>query len=693
MPPDARRIVLSLSGGGFRATLFHLGVVLYLAEKKLLSRVERIVGISGGSVLAGHLCTNWQSYLADSTRPGCVKQLLQFCAMDVRGRVVRRAPLYWLVRQTLDTFGRGASSHLDVLKYSALTHLLMTYYDRLYQGKTLGSLAPSAPKTYFVSTSLRTGLPAYFALNEFRLLDKTDGARHVRSSELPVALAVCASSAFPLLFPPLLINAEVLRCSNADFPGSDFLTDGGVYDNLGIRLVHECLEQWDLNDDCLVLISNAEAYFDSPDDARQVTPLLERTFRSSDIAANNVTKLAWDVVGLADSGSRIRSKEHNLSVPVLHLNISEEFDADSYLSPEEQRALRHVRTDLDCFSQGEMHALIYHGYRVAQSHLANDNPAGRLTPQMLATSKFAPVTSASLWQASRRRWRLWAPSDWISWVHLLLAAILGFAAYKSVFEPRIEEIRQVRQAEYFRSHATAAGPGLSVSFEPLYTKFDDWGRLVELPLREPTHIQGMICCIVQKQGRRFAVAAKTAVGCGVRDSPVDHDVPEWRILQPAYSLAQWSGDLPREGELRYLQIGTVTECAEDLDVALVELRVESRNSIPWFTPFRRSLEFASMLAPSALSGKSLLVAYRHTGVEACKLVSPNEKGLIRIRHGQPGQPGQPEQMDPRNAPVGGSPVFTLEGELVGMVTIHVHGGSLVLPIERILSRFNVNLAR
>ena len=187
-----------------------------------------------------------------------------------------------------------------------------------------------------------------------------------------------------------------------------------------------------------------------------------------------------------------------------------------------------------------MHALIYHGYRVAQSHLANDHPAGRLTPQMLAISKFAPVTSASLWQASRRRWRL---------------------------------------------------------------------------------------------------------------------------------------------------IGTVTECAEDLDVALVELRVQSRNSIPWFTPFRRSLEFTSVLAPSALSGKSLLVAYRHTGVGECSLDLPSGNGLIRIRHGHSGQP------DSRNAPVVGSPVFTLEGELVGMVTSHVSGGSWVLPIGRILSRFNVALVR
>ncbi len=42
---------LALSGGGFRAAFFHLGVLAYLAEQDLLRRVEMISTVSGGSIL------------------------------------------------------------------------------------------------------------------------------------------------------------------------------------------------------------------------------------------------------------------------------------------------------------------------------------------------------------------------------------------------------------------------------------------------------------------------------------------------------------------------------------------------------------------------------------------------------------------------------------------------------------------
>lgn len=47
------RLGLALSGGGFRAALFHLGVLHRLAELGLLRRVRVLSTVSGGSVLAG----------------------------------------------------------------------------------------------------------------------------------------------------------------------------------------------------------------------------------------------------------------------------------------------------------------------------------------------------------------------------------------------------------------------------------------------------------------------------------------------------------------------------------------------------------------------------------------------------------------------------------------------------------------
>lgn len=46
---------LCLSGGGFRAALFHLGALRRLNELGILGSVETISAVSGGSILAAHL--------------------------------------------------------------------------------------------------------------------------------------------------------------------------------------------------------------------------------------------------------------------------------------------------------------------------------------------------------------------------------------------------------------------------------------------------------------------------------------------------------------------------------------------------------------------------------------------------------------------------------------------------------------
>ncbi len=50
---------LALSGGGFRATLFHCGALWRLAELGYLGRLSRISSVSGGSITAGELAVKW----------------------------------------------------------------------------------------------------------------------------------------------------------------------------------------------------------------------------------------------------------------------------------------------------------------------------------------------------------------------------------------------------------------------------------------------------------------------------------------------------------------------------------------------------------------------------------------------------------------------------------------------------------
>src|SRR5258708_29307095 len=53
-------IGLCLSGGGFRAMLFHLGAFIRLNEVGLWPRINRVASVSGGSIAAGALAVGWE---------------------------------------------------------------------------------------------------------------------------------------------------------------------------------------------------------------------------------------------------------------------------------------------------------------------------------------------------------------------------------------------------------------------------------------------------------------------------------------------------------------------------------------------------------------------------------------------------------------------------------------------------------
>jgi len=56
------RLGLALSGGGFRAVLYHLGLVRFLRDAGILPRVTHISAVSGGSIIGAHLVLNWDRY-------------------------------------------------------------------------------------------------------------------------------------------------------------------------------------------------------------------------------------------------------------------------------------------------------------------------------------------------------------------------------------------------------------------------------------------------------------------------------------------------------------------------------------------------------------------------------------------------------------------------------------------------------
>jgi predicted acylesterase/phospholipase RssA len=144
------RIGLALSGGGFRATLFHLGVVRMLYEARLLKSVRRIGAVSGGSVLAAHLVLYWDAYTNydnKQTFDDVAQELIRFVQRDIRGRVVRR----WIL---------GLTTLLPRLllprrKRWTFTNLLQKYYAHLFRNATLKDLRGSErPEIFINCTSL-----------------------------------------------------------------------------------------------------------------------------------------------------------------------------------------------------------------------------------------------------------------------------------------------------------------------------------------------------------------------------------------------------------------------------------------------------------------------------------------------------------------------------------------------------------
>src|SRR6476620_637057 len=93
------KIGLALSGGGFRATLYHLGMVRFLRDAGILPNVTRITAVSGGSVFAAHLGLNWDRYNGSASDfDAAAAELLAFIRLDVRNRILRRFPLGLLLR-------------------------------------------------------------------------------------------------------------------------------------------------------------------------------------------------------------------------------------------------------------------------------------------------------------------------------------------------------------------------------------------------------------------------------------------------------------------------------------------------------------------------------------------------------------------------------------------------------------------
>jgi NTE family protein len=226
-----KEIALALSGGGYRSTLFALGSLWRLNEFGLLPRINRITSVSGGSILSAFLAMRWNDLHFDPNT-----------LVAENFTVVITDPIMHFCSQSLDipaVIGGLLSIHKTMGDKVA-----DKYSQRLFGSKTLQDIPTpgEGPQFIFYAASLQTGDGVRIC--KHYIADYKIGM--LRNPRLSLAKVVGASSAFPPFFSPVVINCNpneweetkgAFLYNNSKFRDKLILTDGGVYDNMGLEAV------------------------------------------------------------------------------------------------------------------------------------------------------------------------------------------------------------------------------------------------------------------------------------------------------------------------------------------------------------------------------------------------------------------------------------------------------------------------
>ena len=413
---NSQRLGLGLSGGGFRASFYHIGVLAKMAELGMLKHVESISTVSGGSIVGAAY------YLL-------VKELLErkpdkeIVDADYV-RIVERLETHFLtaVQKNLRmlTFANPVKNMKMTLPHYSRSDTIGELYEKyIYQplievgerrilmsdlliqpAGCEGSFHPwdkengnpartcKVPVLILNATSLNSGHNWYFTARSmgevpprnlfFRDIDKRDRYRRVRYDEITtreksfkLGAAVAASAGVPGLFPPMAV-------SNLYKDRRVQLVDGGVYDNQGIAGL--------LDPDFLCsdfIISDASGQGDATDNP--TTDLFPVLINSSGIMSGRVREemvnsleISHDSDGIAyfhlKRGLFAKDIEFNkggvsdkAGVKMSHGIVSSEEEFE--VAAEMQRALAKMRTDLDSFTDVEAGCLQADGYQMSEPRL------------------------------------------------------------------------------------------------------------------------------------------------------------------------------------------------------------------------------------------------------------------------------------------------------------------------------------
>ena len=377
------RIGLALSGGGFRASLFHLGVIRRLEELGIMKYVHTISAVSGGSIIAAYYVIEMEKHLRrlraeleknperiDEVRLQIFEKIAGrfFQALDhnLRSRVMVFGPFYhpilW-IKSWWPTLSRS-----DIMQKE--------YDKRFYHDETLDhlptvalrndktsfevdkiSLGLTGPTVVLNTTSLLTGERKGFKREPVSGISELN---RVNRNMLKLSRVVGASSGVPGLFPPTTILG-------------DKLVDGGVTDNQGIDVLvnldriltgDEGPSATDRDGFDVLLVSDASGHMEPVHRlGDRASTVMGRTLS---IFQFQIRRKMLKILGLwKEGGVNVRE----FAFVHLFLNLKDRLHAPRVPS-EYIPALGGIRTDLDQFSFIEREALMYHGYTLIDAQIS-----------------------------------------------------------------------------------------------------------------------------------------------------------------------------------------------------------------------------------------------------------------------------------------------------------------------------------
>lgn len=243
-------IALTLSGGGYRASIFHIGVLSYLYHLRLDDGSRLLDHITVMSTVSGGTITGMLYLLSLAEDDNVPKHLA-----DMYDKIVANNLANYLLQNVAK---KKNDSKLSIIK-----ELGNVYDSVFFQGNTFQSLYDVVQKSHLhhyaaYATDISNALPFRFQVakeiyddakigNEVKCV-KLENAKKYRLSDI-----LAASSCFPIVFEPINFPRDFKDYSEDDeFAQSNMQTmlmDGGIIDNQGIDYLIEADRQMSVVND------------------------------------------------------------------------------------------------------------------------------------------------------------------------------------------------------------------------------------------------------------------------------------------------------------------------------------------------------------------------------------------------------------------------------------------------------------